>query len=311
MVLLRDKIEERIKSDWMIVDPETMSKEYQAFFDKEYEASDGRKKLSDLAENNFTNFSKQISFASYNIRIGKNIMVEAEIEYNLSHYSKVILKPFEVAIIQTYEIVNIPKDIIGRWNIKVSSAYDGLIWVGGPQVDPGYCGYLYCPVYNMSDKEIVLEFKKDIATMDFVQTTESNNENNIFNKKIKPFDYYKNKQLKSALTTHVQKKIDEMDEFKDKMEERLHKLQTTFLTVIGALFATLSILIISMKTKGTVKEATEVYGYITYFAIGISIASFINSSKDIYGGKKFIVSIIGAVFVVLSIIYMIKHIIIL
>ncbi len=308
MVLLKDEIQKRIESDRMIVDPETLSKEYQIFFDKEYDPKVGREKLSGLGTNDLEKFSNQISIASYNIRIGKNIMVEAEKEYNLTDYSKVILKPFEVAIIQTYEIVNIPKDIIGRWNIKVSSAYDGLIWVGGPQVDPGYCGYLYCPVYNMSDKEIVLEFKKDIATMDFVQTTEANIGDNIFDKKIKPFDYYKNKQLKSALTTHVQKKIDEMDDFKEKMEERLHKLQTTFLTVIGALFATLSILIISMKTKVTEQEATKVYQYITYFAVGISIASFINSSKDIYGSKKFIVSIIGAVFIVLSIIYIIKHI---
>ena len=47
-----------------------------------------------------------------------------------------------------------PRFLIGRWNIRVTVAYKGLLWVGGPQVDPGWVGHLFCPIYNLSDQEV-------------------------------------------------------------------------------------------------------------------------------------------------------------
>jgi len=305
MVLLENNIKDRIKDELMIVDPIILDDDLQNFFQNEYKAQEGRDKLktidsTELKEKNLENLKEQVSYASYNIRIGKKIMIESNQEYELSKYHKVELKPFEVAIIQTYEIINIPLDLIGRWNIKVKQAYEGLVWVGGPQVDPGYCGYLYCPVYNMSDKKVVLEFGKDIATMDFVKTTNFNGFEG-FDKTILPFEAYKNKKLKSAITTLITEKLDDVDNFKERIEDKLHKFQTTFLTVIGALFATLSILIISMK--GQNEHACK---YIVYLALGLSVASFINSSKDIFKYKRWAVFSIGSVFVVLAIILIIK-----
>jgi len=43
--------------------------------------------------------------------------------------------------------------------------------VGGPQVDPGYQGKLFCPLYNLSNKTIKLRYGDTIATIDFVRTT--------------------------------------------------------------------------------------------------------------------------------------------
>jgi deoxycytidine triphosphate deaminase len=105
----------------------------------------------------------QVSHASYNIRVGKKAVIEAgEETKELTDYEEIILKPFEVTVIETYEIINIPNNLIARWNIRVKLAYEGLIWVGGPQVDPGYKGHLYCPIYNMSDKNVTLKYKDDI-----------------------------------------------------------------------------------------------------------------------------------------------------
>ena len=302
MVLLENDIKEKIKNELMIIEPEVLDEDLQEFFQCEYEAIEGREKFKkidskEIKEKNFKNIERQISYASYNIRIGKKMMIEGNQEYGLSKYNKVDLKPFEVAIIQTYEIINIPLNLIGRWNIKVNQAYEGLVWVGGPQVDPGYCGYLYCPVYNMSDKSVTLEFGKDIATMDFVKTTKCEDFKGFY-KKILPFEAYKNKNLKSAITSLITKKLENVDDFKEKMEEKLHKLQTTFLTVIGALFATLSILIISMKSQNE-----HTCKYIVYLALGLSVGSFINSSKDII---RWVVSTISVIYVVLAIILTIK-----
>lgn len=308
MVLLENEIEDRIENELMIVDPSILSIDLQDFFQNEYEAQEGRDKLKGIINNsglkNLKKLEKQISYASYNIRIGKKVVVEGEREYNLSKYDKVELKPFEVAIIQTYEIINMPLDLIGRWNIKVKKAYEGLVWVGGPQVDPGYCGYLYCPVYNMSDKSVILEFGKEIATMDFVKTTSCNNFGG-FDKIILPFEAYKNRNLKSAITSLITDKLIDVDSFKEKMEDKLHKLQTTFLTIVGALFATLFILIISMKSdEAKISHTCE---YIVYLALVLSIASFINSIKGVfYKIMLLLLSIICAIFVVLLIIFIIK-----
>lgn len=79
---------------------------------------------------------------------------------------------FEVAVIKTFETINMPRFLIGRWNIRVPRAYDGLLWVGGPQVDAGYAGNLFCPIYNLSDKAVKLHYKDPVAIIDFVKTTE-------------------------------------------------------------------------------------------------------------------------------------------
>jgi deoxycytidine triphosphate deaminase len=68
----------------------------------------------------------------------------------------VTIPPFDVAILKTTEIVCLPRYLIARWNIRVKHAYAGLLWVGGPQVDPGYVGHLFCPIYNLSDKHVTL-----------------------------------------------------------------------------------------------------------------------------------------------------------
>lgn len=285
MVLLSNKIEQKIREDLLVVDPNIITDFDQITPQQKYD--------------NVLSLKNQISHASYNIRVGENVAIEGGNHQKVLEYETVTIKPFEVAIIETYEKVKMPLNLIGRWNIRVKLAYQGLIWVGGPQVDPGYCGHLYCPIYNMSDKEVTLKLKDTIATMDFVETTKPDQEFKGFNSHVKPFEYYKSFKLKSALTTNVQDKMEKLDEFKDKMEERLHKLQTTFLTVIGALFATLSILIISMKTNST----TQTCNIATFIAIGISIYSLMLHSHDIVPTLKKLLNIFSYIGIIILIIF--------
>lgn len=300
MVLLNNKIKNKIKNDLLLVDPESIPN-----FRKGYIASQDEK------DKNIEALEEQIKPASYNIRVGSKYIKEGKNSNDLKKYDSLIIEPFEVAIIETYEKINMPLDMIARWNIRVKLAYEGLVWVGGPQVDPGYCGHLYCPIYNLSDKSVKLEYQEGLATIDFEQTTKPIQSFKGFNKDTPPFEFYKKYKLKSALTTHVQKKIGEIDltidEYKknmdikhEKMEERLHKLQTTFLTIIGALFATLSILIISMKDDGA-----KGYGYTVYFAIGISIFSLLMQKNDFAPWYKNIVNVLGYTSIIIIFIFMV------
>lgn len=268
MVLLGDKIKEKIKTKCLIIDPE-------------YE--------NDIEEN-FKSLEKLVSHASYNIRVGKKAVVEAQDEtIELKDYEEIVLKPFEVAIIETYEKVKIPEDLIARWNIRVSLAYKGLIWVGGPQVDPGYHGHLYCPIYNMSDREVRLEYKEPIATMDFVQTTEPTEKSTQFNKEVKPFEAYKKYKLKSALTTHVKDKLKEIDrlekqikDFEKQTETKIQQMQTVFLTIVSILFIVLSVII----TTGS--DNSKSFGnYFSYVALSVALFSLILNNKKSFSFIKY------------------------
>lgn len=111
--------------------------------------------------------------AGYELTVGDEAMLGGEY-YSLGDSTqdgRLRIPPFEVVVIKTAETLNLPRFIIARWNIRVLWAYKGLVWVGGPQVDPGYVGHLFCPIYNLSNKDVWIKKGDAIALMDFVKTT--------------------------------------------------------------------------------------------------------------------------------------------
>ena len=119
---------------------------------------------------------ENIKPASYELTVGDEVMMGGKYRHlgNSTEESGVRIKPFDVAVIKTEETLNLPRFLIGRWNIRVRWAYEGLLWVGGPQVDPGYAGHLFCPIYNLSNKEVLIRRGDPIAVIDFVKTTRFN-----------------------------------------------------------------------------------------------------------------------------------------
>lgn len=108
--------------------------------------------------------------ASYKLRLGEDAHIGGN-HVRISPENPLVLPPHQVAVVQTYENVNIPQFLVARWNLRVQWVYAGLLWVGGPQVDPGWEGQLYCPIYNLAEREVVIPFKERVFTMDFTRTT--------------------------------------------------------------------------------------------------------------------------------------------
>ena len=108
--------------------------------------------------------------ASYKIRLGDEANVGGNL-VQISENKPLVLSPHQVAVVKTYEKVNIPRFLVARWNLRVQWVYEGLLWVGGPQVDPGWQGQLYCPIYNLAEREVVIHFMDRVFTMDFTRTT--------------------------------------------------------------------------------------------------------------------------------------------
>ncbi len=113
----------------------------------------------------------QLEAARYNLRLGAEYRKNAEPCTLSDKEPWLTIEPFQMALVETFEQIRLPRFLIARWNLKVPVVYRGLLWVGALQVDPGWQGHLACPIYNLSDKEVRVKYKDELFAMDFVRTT--------------------------------------------------------------------------------------------------------------------------------------------
>lgn len=219
--------------------------------------------------------------AAYELTLGDEYFLNGEY-HTLDPSNNVIhIPPFEVSVLKTAEIIRLSRYIIGRWNIKVSLAYSGLLWVGGPQVDPGWVGHLHCPIYNLSDKTVTLNFGDKIAVIDFVKTTPFDKTKSELELKRYPFPRrliiqdYKIDDLRSALFTKAGQKLVEFEEEIQSMTARF----ATF-TSLSFLIFTFVISALAIIPKGNADNltlGTAVWGGLVFgistFALLIALFS--------------------------------------
>jgi deoxycytidine triphosphate deaminase len=90
-----------------------------------------------------------------------------------------VIKPYTSIVISTLEKLNLPCDVVGRFDLKIRWALQGLILQVGTQVAPGYKGRLFGLLHNLSKKEICIPMKIGILDIEF----------SYINKKVIPHDY--------------------------------------------------------------------------------------------------------------------------
>jgi deoxycytidine triphosphate deaminase len=221
--------------------------------------------------------------ARYRLTLGKEYAIGG-IRKILSEESSggtLEIPPFQVAIISTKETINLPRFLIARWNLDIKLVYRGLLWVGGPQVDPGWFGPLRCPLYNLSSKSISLRYGDIIASIDFVKTTP-------FKKgKTKEyprppehlkFDDYET-TLQSALFVEVREKILKSEREVERIGERVNRYLGSVFTVLAIMIAAISLVV----TKGsTLNEPIPPWGWLAILfsvsALIFSIIPFLRST---------------------------------
>lgn len=105
-----------------------------------------------------------------------NDNVDSSLQMQLSEhgYKNLVIPPFCSAIIQLQETVDLytvaNNDhlmIAGRFDLKLSAIYKGLISQQATQVEPCYRGKLYCFVHNLGEQEITLTEGDKVATIEF------------------------------------------------------------------------------------------------------------------------------------------------
>jgi deoxycytidine triphosphate deaminase len=185
--------------------------------------------------------------AGYELTVGDEFVLGGKKE-ELKKDGEIRIPPFNVVVIKTGETINLPRFLIARWNVRVRWAYEGLLWVGGPQVDPGWIGHLFCPLYNLSDKDVVLRYGDPIALMDFVTTTPFNSGKSVEYRRPPKrvlLEEYRAAELRSALYTEAKRRIDEIEKETankiDRLEKRMEFFVATTLVIMAVLFAVLGI----------------------------------------------------------------------
>ena len=177
--------------------------------------------------------------AGYQMRVGERYFRGTQ-EVELQDNGTLEIKPSEVVIIETIERLRLPRFLIARWSIKVKLVYNGLLWAGGAQVDPGYYGKLSCPIYNLSTKPVILHKGDKFAMIDFVKTTPYSSSD------CKPFRslpvrdaryiVHSEGGYESTLSKHIEE-IEEVKKTADSVRSQSTYFSTLVITLLGVLLA--------------------------------------------------------------------------
>jgi len=211
--------------------------------------------------------SGSLKAAGYELHLGEDYAMQGRRGKLVDEPGKDELEipPFEVVIVSIKEIINLPRFIIARWNLRVKKVYEGLLWIGALQVDPGWVGQLFCPIYNLSNKPILLRLGEHVLLMDFVKTTPftkgKSKEYHRPPRRQKIDDY--NWGLESALFTTVGRRIDET-------EKRVNRFES----MIGIMFASIAVLFVALSIFASSAEKLQVSLPLwVYLSVGLSIAA--------------------------------------
>lgn len=74
--------------------------------------------------------------------------------------------------IRLLEKLRLPYYLIGRFNLKVTYTYKGLLLGTGPQVDPGYEANLNIPLHNFTKDPVKIVINDSFVSIDFVRTSQ-------------------------------------------------------------------------------------------------------------------------------------------
>ena len=129
--------------------------------------------IRDFAQQCIENFDERcIGPDSYDARAGKLVIIykfdgrPQVIDLEKTH--SVELEPGEMAIVETYELFKIPRDVTGYIWLRGALQRQGLSFTGGG-LDPGYKGRLFICLYNHGMWRVSLSYKQPIVSIRFIK----------------------------------------------------------------------------------------------------------------------------------------------
>jgi len=233
--------------------------------------------------------------ASYELRLGSRYRLgdSDSADWLTDSRKDLTIPPHGIAVVSTYEWLNIPGCLIARWNLRVKMVYRGLVWVGSLQVDPGYQGFLFCPIYNLSNKPQILKYKDPLFIIDFVRTTPTQGKYELWKlgrDRYSTFDFDRLDQMKiDSAPASSFKKIDEkMTDLKTETGEDIAKLEVKIEHFQGTIIGVISVIIAALAIMATfgISKTTWTSDWMLYVATGVAVALSIAAIKIANKRKK-------------------------
>ena len=217
--------------------------------------------------------------ASYQLTLGREVHVGGEHRI-LGDSEPLILQPHQVAVVSTHETIRIPRFLIARWSLRVEKIYEGLLWTGGPQVDPGWVGQLPCPIYNLAEREVELRYRDPLFTIDFVRTTAVTPEYTALSRD-RGYDKTWFKPVRRTLSEHDSHRIHSapFEALRDLRE--LTRFREFATGLIGMILVVLTVLIAAMGVLVATPFFDDYIGsenilaYLVLVSLTLSIVSFL------------------------------------
>lgn len=200
----------------------------------------------------------QVQVASYDLTLGDEAWCGRRI--NLTSEDPTLeIPPYSYAIVSAREKARIPKFIAGRFDLKLSFFFNGIILSNGPQVDPGYRGALFCMLYNGRGHSFGIHRDDHFATIEFSTTTHVT---------LGYSGIHQDQDLLSRFipaTTAVEpggeivKLIDEkIETVKEAMSDRVDSMRTSLYWMMGSVIAVIAIVVaVVIYVASDAREATK------------------------------------------------------
>ena len=242
----------------------------------------------------------QLKRAKYDVRLGK-AYYKAGKYGNLSDDNPLLeIEPYELVFVESYEIFEMPKNVVAMYDLRVSGCLGGMGLQTGLQIDPTYCGRIFCPLFNFSDTRVTLKYKHHLASVQFIYTTPSTPEAEAY----APLD--KTRQgllsLSDVLTdvlrqsglqrlwTEVNKAQADLQSDLDKYRGEATRLHERVDIMVGAVFQAMAFLIaalgvmgaamsISITSKFLVAPFPLLIGLIILFVIAFGALGFLRNRR--------------------------------
>jgi deoxycytidine triphosphate deaminase len=108
--------------------------------------------------------------ASYSLTLDQKYYLNGE-TIEIQRGGSLVVPPNSFVIAGLKERVVLPHWCAARFGLRVSYVYKGLLMGAGPQVDPGFEGYLGCPLHNLTNCSIRIKLEEPFAWIDFAKTS--------------------------------------------------------------------------------------------------------------------------------------------
>ncbi len=227
---------------------------YDEIRDNKYKVDKGLIYLDEAPgdQTNWKGLHNQIKDANYDLRLGKQYILGEKI-YELDPNKNPILKipPHDVVVVLTFEILKIPKKLMGNFSLNLGFVLKGLMLANGSQVSPGYKGKLACVLFNLTNKPILLKYKDPFAKISFFELTNSGTyigDHQEFTK----IQQFIGESMPTSGLENINAKIEDyhkdLEKYKKDIEDKIRNTIIIILAIISAILTIYNIFIGNRST---------------------------------------------------------------